>query len=134
MAEDMPVKNYHITPEKLLYFSTGVILFLVVSSGILYYCWKINLIDSLPGFSICLFHKITGKPCPGCGMSRAFLLLGQFRIKDALEANLFSGPLLLLMLSYFVFGRVPLWLENKYVVCLFLFAVLLFWMIRLLNI
>lgn len=134
MAKSTHEKSYHIAPEKLLYYSTGAILCLVISSGVLYYFWKINLADYLPGFSLCLFHGITDKPCPGCGMSRAFLLLGQLRIEEALEMNLLSAPLLLLMLSYFTLKRAPLWLENKYLVYLILFTVLVFWIIRLFSV
>lgn len=130
----IPVKYYHINPEKLLYFSIGIILALVVSSGIFYYFWKINFIEHLPGFSLCPFHAITGKHCPGCGMSRAFLLLGQLKIKEALDFNLFSVPLFLLMVIYFTLRRVPLWVQNKQLVNLSLCAVLIFWIFRLFNI
>lgn len=132
--KSIPVKYYPVSPGKFLYFSIGIILALVVSSGIFYYFWKINVIDYLPGFSICPFHALTGKHCPGCGMSRAFLLLGQLRAKEALEMNLFSVPLLLLMITYLVFRRVPLWLQNKHLINLSLFAVLTFWIFRLFNI
>lgn len=128
------MKRYRIGPEKLLYFSIGAILSLVLSSGVLFYFWKINLINYLPNIPLCPFHMFSGKPCPGCGMSRAFLLLGQLRIKEALEMNLLSMPLLLLMIAYFAFRRVPLWLQNKYLVRISLFAVLMFWVVRLLNI
>ena len=28
--------------------------------------------SGLPAFDICLFHRLSGFPCPGCGLSRAF--------------------------------------------------------------
>ncbi len=128
------MKYHRIGPEKILYFSIGAILSLVISSGILFYFWKINLIDYLPNISLCPFHALTRKPCPGCGMSRAFLLLGQLKIKEALGINLFSVPLLLLMIAYFTFGYIPLWLQNKYLVRISIFAVLAFWIVRFFNI
>ncbi len=35
----------------------------------------------------CAFRSLTGFGCPGCGMTRAFLLLSQLRIDDALATN-----------------------------------------------
>lgn len=48
---------------------------------------------ALPG--LCLFHRVTGLDCPGCGMTRAFaaLLRGDLGAAEALHP--FSGPLLL---------------------------------------
>jgi len=125
---------YSITPEKALRFSIGIILILVAISGILLYFWEVNLISYFPKVSLCPFHALTGKPCPGCGMSRAFLLLGQFKIKEAVELNLFSLPLLFLMIIYFYLGYIPVWLQNRVLVHITLSAVFIFWIIRFLNI
>lgn len=38
-------------------------------------------------FTICLFKNITGIPCPGCGMTRAFLFLGHGKIHEATMLN-----------------------------------------------
>ena len=38
-------------------------------------------------FSICLTKLLLGHPCPGCGMTRAFLLLGHGRILEAFSLN-----------------------------------------------
>jgi len=127
-------KHPFIRPEKLLYFSIGAILCIVLFSAIISCFWKINLISYLPDKPLCLFYAFTGKPCPGCGMTRAFLLLGQFKIREALEINLFSVPLLLLMAAYFTFGHIPSWLQTKGLARISLFAVLSFWIVRLSNI
>ncbi|NLZ47488.1 MAG: DUF2752 domain-containing protein [Clostridiales bacterium] len=37
--------------------------------------------------SICLFYNITGVPCPGCGMTRAFLHLFKGNILQAFKYN-----------------------------------------------
>jgi hypothetical protein len=127
------LKIQNIQPEKLLYFSVCIILFLVIASGISFFALKINLLKYIADIPLCPFHSITGKFCPGCGMSRAFLLLGQLKIQEALYMNLFSVPLLLLMIMYIILGRIPLWLKKKYIGYIFLIAVLAFWLIRLLS-
>jgi hypothetical protein len=38
-------------------------------------------------FTLCLFKNITGLPCPGCGMTRAFLFLGHGKIHEAVILN-----------------------------------------------
>jgi hypothetical protein len=126
-------RQQQLRPEKVLHFSIGAILCLVIISGVLFFFWNKDLMDYLPETSLCPFHAITGKPCPGCGMSRAFLLLGQLKIKEALEMNLFSVPLLLLMIVYFTLGHIPSLLQNKYLVHISLFAVLAFWAVRLFS-
>lgn len=42
------------------------------------------LLERLPG---CAFRAVTGIPCPGCGMTHAFLLLSELRFSDALQAH-----------------------------------------------
>ncbi len=125
------IKRHRIRPEKLLYCTIGIILCSIIASGALFYFAKIDLISYLPGIHICPFHAFTGSPCPGCGMSRAFLLLGQFKIRAALEMNHLSVPLLFLMLLYFFFGRIPSWLQNDFLIRASLFTILVFWIIRL---
>ena len=46
------------------------------------------LLDDLP--DLCLFHRLTGYRCPGCGMTHAFLCLGRFEIGEAIRHNVFS--------------------------------------------
>ena len=35
--------------------------------------------------SVCPFHALTGLPCPGCGLTRAFVCLGHGRWAEALH-------------------------------------------------
>jgi hypothetical protein len=37
----------------------------------------------------CMFKKLTGLPCPTCGMSRAFCSVSRGRVDDAIHYNLF---------------------------------------------
>jgi hypothetical protein len=47
---------------------------------------------SLPPFTICLFHRLTGLDCPGCGLTRAFLSAGRGHWSEAFALNPL-GPL-----------------------------------------
>jgi hypothetical protein len=53
-----------------------------------------GLLQFLPG---CPFRAATGAPCPGCGMTRAFLLLSQLRVGEAFAAHPASPFLALAM-------------------------------------
>jgi hypothetical protein len=127
------VKQNKIQPDSLLRIFIGIILSIVIASGILSIFFNTELLTFLSHFSLCPFHTITGIPCPGCGMSRAFLLLGQLKIKQALNMNIFSLALFFLMVIYFVIGHIPQRLKNKYIVYTSLSAVLIFWVLRLIN-
>ena len=41
----------------------------------------------LPGFVLCPFRALTGLPCPGCGMTRAFCAIGHGDFAGALGFN-----------------------------------------------
>ncbi len=51
----------------------------------------------LPG--ACPIHRVTGHRCPGCGMSRAFVLIWRGRVRDAIRANL-ASPLVFATLAW----------------------------------
>lgn len=60
-----------------------LILFFTIILGICYGLFFDNLNITIP----CLFHKITGLYCPGCGITRMFVSLLHFRIKEAFFYN-----------------------------------------------
>ena len=37
------------------------------------------------GFSLCFFYLITGLPCPGCGMTRAFIDIGHLNLAHSMQ-------------------------------------------------
>jgi hypothetical protein len=54
----------------------------------------------LPGFVLCPFRAVTGLPCPGCGMTRAFCSIGHGDFASAFGFNplapfVFAAALLL---------------------------------------
>lgn len=53
-------------------------------------------VASLP--ELCVFHRVTGLDCPGCGMTRAFVRLMQGDWQGALAFNPISLPLFALLI------------------------------------
>ncbi len=47
-------------------------------------------VDRLP--SACAFRRVTGLPCPGCGLTRSWALTAHGRLGDAIDRHPF-GPL-----------------------------------------
>lgn len=46
--------------------------------------------DATHGPVVCPFRLATGLPCPGCGMTRAWVFLAHGRVGDAVSANPFA--------------------------------------------
>ena len=59
----------------------------------------------LENFVFCPFHSLTGWTCPGCGMTRAFLHLGQGELQMAFADNPLSPLLFAIGLVYFFFPK-----------------------------
>ena len=57
----------------------------------------------LPSF--CLTHSLFGVQCPGCGLTRSFVLLTHGRLREALGFHR-VGPILYLYFLYQVFYRI----------------------------
>jgi uncharacterized membrane protein YfcA len=94
-----------LTPDKVMRMAAGVIVFLTILSGVLLHFWEIDALHYLPGISLCPFHVITGMACPGCGMTRAFLTLGQLKLQEAIALNPFSVLLFSVMIVYLWLGK-----------------------------
>lgn len=82
------------------------VLLIVLGLGIAYYIWL-----RMTGLAIpCMFRKITGWKCPGCGITTLLYRLLQLDFRRAYEANPFlfiTGPALLAEMGY------CFWLEVK---------------------
>jgi hypothetical protein len=76
----------------------GVVLGIALLSGLLRAGLEWDLLSRVHLFPACPILATTGVPCPGCGMTRAFLLLGQLRLEEALSANP-AAPLLALVMT-----------------------------------
>lgn len=94
---------------------------------------------------VCPFHALTGVPCPGCGLSRAVILLLQGDWGGALRVHAFA-PLLLAALV--LMGVVSLLPERTYrqtvgwiarferrtgSSSIFLIVLIMYWVIRLIT-
>jgi len=49
--------------------------------------------ENLPNLPLCSFKQMTGRPCPGCGLTRAFCAISHARFGEALYFNPFSYAL-----------------------------------------
>lgn len=98
--------------------------------------------ETLPKWQVCGFKQITGKPCPGCGMTRAFCAISHARLGDAYHLNPFSfifysGALILALwpLLSWKFPKVNHWVENTnlllYILPGILVAMLVFGAVRM---
>lgn len=62
-----------------------------------------NLLNQLP--HICLFNKILGIPCPGCGIIRSFMAISRLDLYSALYYNP-TGVLLVSLIIIQIFLRI----------------------------
>jgi hypothetical protein len=49
--------------------------------------WTLGRWDILPHVTLCLFQRVTGRPCPGCGMTRSMLRLSQGDVVESLRLH-----------------------------------------------
>jgi hypothetical protein len=127
------IKIQELAPDTIMRIATGVIFSLVITSGVLLYFWEVDTIHYLPRVSLCSFHFITGIPCPGCGMTRAFLTIGQLKMKEAIALNPFSIPLFSVMILYLCLGYIPPFLQQKAVLRFSIPTVVTLWIFYLLT-
>ncbi len=76
----------------------SIVLFLVILLlGYYFLNYKFNL--GIP----CIFYKITGYKCPGCGITRAIFSLLKGNIKNAIYYNkllFIAGPFIIIYIIY----------------------------------
>lgn len=57
---------------------------------------------------LCFFRRITGMPCAGCGMTRAFVALGHFELGAAVDFNPLSPAAFAWMAIWWLLATVAL--------------------------
>lgn len=116
---------------RLLRLAVVGVIAAVAVSGACYHFLGVDLLDHGTPFSFCPFRAGTGLPCPGCGMTRAMLSLGQGKLLDAVGFNPFSVPLFAGMMIFAITGAIPLRRLHTAAARAALIAVLAVWLARL---
>lgn len=102
---------------------------------------KLTLFDSIPHF--CIVKKVTGLPCPGCGVVRSMSYLSEYRFFESIRLNP-NGILILLGL----FLQIPLRIIaltdekqmslvtkiSKYTTRIIITSLIIFWIYQVINI
>lgn len=92
--------------KKILFIFFVVLLIVIVFFGY-------TILASRTGVAIfCVFHKITGLYCPGCGVTRSLASFANLDIYQAFRYNeliFVAGPLIL----YYYFNKVYYWIFSK---------------------
>lgn len=93
-------------------------IIIILGLGMIYYIWLRLTNLAIP----CIFRKVTGWLCPGCGITTLIICLAKLDFQGAYHANPFlfiTGPFLLIELIYYDFLKMserelPKW--NHYLV------------------
>ena len=69
--------------------SSSVLQFACIALLVLAYSFVLAP-DKLPGAGLCWFNQLSGLPCPGCGLTRAFCAISHGRFQEAWAFNPFA--------------------------------------------
>ena len=76
-----------LRPSSVLRVAISGVFLVMLASGLAHLLFEVSLLDYLQLLPSCPIRVATGIPCPGCGITRGFLLLAEFRFAEALAAN-----------------------------------------------
>ena len=119
-----------IKPEKALRLSIALILLTVIFSGFLYHIFNIDSMNLLDRTQLCIFRMITGKKCPGCGMTHAFLSIGKLQFINAVKYNIFAVPFFLVMTLFMFQPKIKQIFDNKLIIYSLLLVAIVYWVVR----
>ncbi len=74
-------------PDLVLRAAIAGVFAVMLASWLAHTLLGLDFIAQVYLFPLCPFRAATGVPCPGCGMTRAFLLLSQLRLGEAMAVN-----------------------------------------------
>lgn len=83
-AESQPVPPKLAAPPSLVFFTASVVALAVLGSGAVLFFFNPGTHGFYP---VCVFHKLTGLNCPGCGGTRAAYQLLHGHLLLALRDN-----------------------------------------------
>ena len=86
-----------ISKTKTIMVRSSYKIILVYVIGVL----GVIILSNTP-FSLCVFLRITGLPCPGCGLTRAIILVSRLDFLGAVRMNVIALPLFVGGAVYFV--------------------------------
>ena len=132
-----PIRNPKSDIRHQIWPSTYFLAILLVASALLPLPQG-NAIAGMP--SICVFHNLTGWPCPGCGLTRSWVSMAHGHFAGAFTWHPLGPVLFLGALSYTIWSAwialsrppfpVPMKLQTRFIVGLAL-TMLGFWALRL---
>lgn len=62
---------------------------------------------------LCTFRRVTGFPCPGCGLTRSFVFLAHGHLVDAFRMNLFGPPAFVWVVAQLPWRAVRIWRATR---------------------
>jgi hypothetical protein len=83
--------------SRILRMASVAVLGGMLATGILQQGFGLDTLAHLPDVDLCLVHALGDLSCPGCGMLRALLCLGQLRFAEATSFHPLSLPCALAM-------------------------------------
>lgn len=124
--------NLQSSMQKRIFKSLSI-LFLIIIISLLYFFLNMKFHFYIP----CIFHKITGFYCPGCGITRCLFSLLSGNIKQAFYYNMLVCLLFPVFLFYMgyklyiyivgkkddLFVRIPKWISYLFLLLIILFGV-----------
>ena len=134
----MPNSEYGVNKAHAIkvavFFPIGILIFLTL-------VYVPNIHFAIP----CFFLRITGIPCPGCGLTRAFAAISRFDLVEAIRANILFLPLTLGGAAYFICALVEVFsgkpaiarfnsiLSKKWIIALAVILTALSWIYNIIR-
>ena len=103
---------------------------LVFASSVAFFGYQTDLVGELSGFTLCPFRLVADWTCPGCGMLRAIIRLGQLEFTEAWSYHPFSYPVVAVTTVFTFFGQVPFKNGHSMSGFLALVGLILLWIYR----
>ncbi len=119
-----------LTSDTLLRYSILFIIIVILISDFLFFIFDIDLLVQLDRTQLCVFRLLTGKKCPGCGMTHAFLTIGRGQFVQAFRYNIFAIPFFIFMIVYLFNPKISRVFNNKYLMILLLVIAMVYWIFR----